>query len=280
LIERRGAAQWLEHPREEAMPTLVNPVKARMLAGEAALGMNVRLARSGDIARIAKASGHDFLFIDRQHSLFTLETIGQLAAAATGSGIAPLVRVRSVDDPDTALLLDNGVGGIVFPDVSTAEAARRGVAVAKFPPIGRRSVAGGYPQFDFRPVPVGEATAALNDATLVVCMIETLEGLANVEAIAAVDGVDVVHVGSNDLLVAMGKPGRFGDPQIVAAIERVIAAAKAHGKFAGIGGDRHLERQVAFIRKGARFVTTQTDIGMLMAEATRVAGELRRALAS
>ena len=262
------------------MATLVNPVKARMQAGEAALGLNVRAVKSGDIARIAKSSGHDFLFIDRQHSLFTLETIGQLAAAAMGCGVAPLVRVRSVDDPDTALLLDNGVAGIVFPDVGTAEAARRGVAAAKFPPVGRRSVAGGYPQFDFRPTPVGEATAALNEATLVVCMIETLEGLANVEAIAAVDGVDVVHVGANDLLVAMGKPGRFGDPEIVEAIWRVIAAAKAHGKFAGIGGDRHLERQVAFIRQGARFVTTQTDIGMLMAEASRITGELRRALNS
>src|ERR1051325_2318365 len=111
---------------------LTNPVKARMQAGEAALGMNVRLARTGDIARIAKSTGHDFIFIDLQHSLFSLESVGHIAQAALGCGVAPLARVRSVDDPDTALLLDNGVTGIVFPDVSTAAQARRGVDVAKF----------------------------------------------------------------------------------------------------------------------------------------------------
>ena len=81
-----------------------NPVKTMMRAGKVALGMNVRLARSGDIARIAKTSGHDFIFIDIQHSLFNLETIGHIAQAALGCGIAPLVRVRSCDDPDTSVL--------------------------------------------------------------------------------------------------------------------------------------------------------------------------------
>ena len=76
----------------------------------------------------------------------------------------------------------------------------------------------------------------------------------------------------------MGKPGQFGDPEIMAAIDKVIAAAHKHGKFAGVGGDRHVERQVGFIRKGARFLPTQTDVGLLLAEATRVTGELRRAL--
>ena len=98
----------------------------------------------------------------------------------------------------------------------------------------------GYPQYDYRAVPLTQAVPALNDTTLVVCMIETEEGLANVDAIAAVDGVDVVHVGCNDLLTAMGLPGQFGCPQIMAAMARVIAAAKKHNKFAGLGGDRDL----------------------------------------
>jgi len=258
--------------------TISNPIMDRMRAGDAALGMSVRLGRTGDIARIAKTTGHDFIFIDMQHSLFSLETVGHIAQTALGCGISPLARVLGVDDPVTPLLLDNGVTGIVFPDINTAAQARRAVDRAKFPPLGKRSAAGGYPQFDFRPVPVADAVPALNDAALVVCMIETVEGLANVEAIAAVDGVDVIHVGANDLLIAMGKPGKFGDPEIMAAIDRVIAASLAHGKFAGVGGDRHVERQVGFIRQGARFLTTQTDIGFLIAEASRVTGELRRAL--
>src|SRR5215210_6342688 len=136
---------------------LKNPAKERMRTGDVALGMIVRLARSGEIARVAKSTGHDFIFIDGQHSLFTVETIGHIAQTALGIGIAPLVRVRSCDDPDTQVLLDNGVTGIVFPDVSTADEARRAVCRAKFPPIGRRSVGGGYPIFDYRPVNPADA---------------------------------------------------------------------------------------------------------------------------
>jgi staphyloferrin B biosynthesis citrate synthase len=258
------------------IPDLINPVLARMRAGEVALGMIVRLARSGDVVRIAKASGHDFIFIDAQHSLFSLETIGHIAQAAFGSGVAVLVRARSYDDPDISLMLDNGVSGIVFPDIDTAEEARRAVAACKFAPIGKRSVAGGYPVFDYRSLPLAETISRLNAATLVVCMIETRAGLANINAIAAIDGVDVIHVGCNDLLAAMGKPGAFGDPEVVEAVDRAIAVAGQHGKFAGLGGERDVERQLAFIRKGVRFLTTQTDIGFLMAEASRRTAQIRK----
>jgi staphyloferrin B biosynthesis citrate synthase len=255
-----------------------NPAKERMRAGDVTLGMIVRMARSADIARIAKASGHDFIFIDGQHSLFSVETVGHIAQTALAIGVAPLVRVRSCDDPSTSVILDNGATGIIFPDVNSADDARRAVAACKFPPIGKRSVSGGYPNFDFRAVPLTQAVPALNDSTLVVCMIETVEGLANVEAIAAVDGVDVIHVGCNDLLTAMGLPGKFGCPEIVAAIAHIIAAAKKHGKFAGLGGERDMERQLAFIKSGVRFVTTQTDIGFLMAAANQRTAEIRKGL--
>jgi 2-keto-3-deoxy-L-rhamnonate aldolase RhmA len=257
---------------------IANPVKKRMQAGDVALGMIVRLARSGDVARIAKSTGHDFIFIDTQHSLFSVESIGHIAQTALGCGIAPLVRVRSCDDPDTSLILDNGVTGIVFPDVNTDAEAQRAVDACKFPPIGKRSVSGGYPIFDFRPVPIAQCVPLLNENTLVVCMIETMEGLANVEAIAAVEGVDVIHVGCNDLLTNIGKPGAFGSLEIVAAVDRVIAAAEKHKKFAGLGGERDQERQLAFIRKGVRFVTTQTDIGFLMAAAGQRTDSIRKGL--
>ncbi len=258
--------------------SIPNPVMDRMRAGQPALGMTVRLGHSGDIVRIAKATGHDFVFIDVQHSLFNLETIGHMAQVALGCGIAAQVRVRSVDDPNVSVYLDNGVTGIVFPDVNNAQEAQRAVNAAKFAPIGKRSVCGGYPHFDYATVPLTQSVPALNDAALVVCMIETVEGLRNVEAIAAVPGVDVIHVGSNDLLVNMGKPGQFDDPEIIAAQERAIAAAKAHGKFAGIGGNRDVRRQVKAIHKGCLYVTTQTDIGFLSAAANQWTRGVREAL--
>jgi 2-keto-3-deoxy-L-rhamnonate aldolase RhmA len=255
-----------------------NPLRARMREGRAVLGLSVRISRAPDIARVARGTGHDFLFIDAQHSVFNPETIATLCHAASAIGVVPLVRVRSVEDPDVALLLDNGAGGIVFPDVNTAAEAQRAVDRCLFPPVGRRSVAGGYPQLDYRATPIAQASAALNAATLVVCMVETAEGLANLEAIAAVPGVDVVHVGANDLLTSLGKPGQFDDPIVVEAMDRAIAATARHGGFAGCGGNRDVARQAASIRRGVRFVTTQTDVAFLSAAANQWTSGLRKAL--
>src|SRR5207302_1592661 len=162
--------------------------KEMMKAGKVALGMNVRLGRSGDIARIAKSCGHDFIFIDGQHAIFTLETIAHIAHTALGCGITPLVRVRSVDDQDVQVLLDNGV--------------------------------------------------------------------------------DRIHIGANDLLTAMGKPGAFGDPEGAKVIDRVISVTAANGKIPGMGGDRNIPRQREYIRKGARFITTNSEIAFILAEGT------------
>ncbi|MEO1091834.1 MAG: aldolase/citrate lyase family protein [Pseudomonadota bacterium] len=246
---------------------VANPVIERFAAGEVALGMLVRIVRTPDVARVAKATGHDFLFVDLQHSLFGLETLGAIAQTALGVGVAPIVRVRSVVDPDVSVLLDNGVSGVVFPDVETAEEAEQAVAVAKFAPLGRRSITGGLPAFDYRPVPQRESMALMNARTLCVCMIETVRGLENAEAIAAVEGVDVLHMGTSDLLADMGKPGEFDHPEIVMAQERVIEAAHLHGKVAGCGGNRSVERQAAIVDKGVRFLTTQADFAFLASAA-------------
>ena len=254
---------------------LINPAKARMAAGEIALGMISRFARSGEIARIAKTSGHDFLFIDGQHSLYSRETINHLIQAALGVGVAPLVRVSGCHDAVAPILLDCGALGIVYPDVNTADDARAAVAACKFAPVGRRSVGGGYPQFNYQALPVPELTAAMNDAMLVVCMIETREGIANVEEIAEVEGVDVLLVGMNDLITDMGLPGGHGHPEVVAAVERVLTACRANGVFGGVGGDPDLARMAHYVTLGARFLPTQSDGAFLLREATRYAGSIR-----
>lgn len=258
---------------------LVNPIKTRLKAGEATFGLPIRISRTPDIARIAKATGHDFIFVDIQHSIFNVETIVSIAQTALAIDIATLVRVRGIDDPDVSVLLDNGVAGIVYPDVNTAAEARKAVEICKFPPIGKRSVTGGYPHFDYRSVPLTESVPQLNELCLLVCMIETVQGLNNVEEIAAVPGVDVLHVGSNDLLANMGKPGKFDDPAIVAAQDRVIKAAKDNGIFSGCGGNRDVKRQAEAIRRGALFLTTQSDIGFIMAGATQWTKGVRAELA-
>jgi 2-keto-3-deoxy-L-rhamnonate aldolase RhmA len=258
------------------IPDITNPVRRRLEANQLALGLIVRSSRSGDVARIARTSGHDFLFIDVQHSIFSLETIGHIAQVALGCGVAPFVRARSCRDPDIPVLLDCGVTGIVVPDVNTADDARVAVRTCKFAPIGERSVTTGYPIFNFQPVSMKDAIPLLNANTLVVCMIESLEGLRNIDAIAAVKGVDVLHVGLTDMLADMGKPGAYGDSLAMEAVARITEAALAHGKYAGVGGDNDPARQAEFIRQGVRFISTQSDGALMLAAASRVAGDLRR----
>ena len=257
-------------------PELINPVMRRMKEDELAIGMVIRLSRSGDVARIAKSSGHDFLFIDTQHAIFSLETIGHIAQVALGCGVATLVRARSCRDPDVALLLDCGATGIVFPDVNTADDARLAVQTCKFAPIGRRSLLTGYAVFNYKPVPPAQATRILNAHTLVIGMIETVQGLTNIGEIAAIDGVDVLLIGLTDMLADMGRPGAVGDPEIMQAVQRIAAAAQAHGKFCGIGGDSDPTRQAAYIGYGIRFFSLQSDGALLMEGATVAAQCLRR----
>ena len=245
---------------------MANELLELMRAGHTALGLTVRLTRSGEIVRIARASGHHFVRIDLQHALIDAETVGHIAQAAVGSGIPLVVRARSVDDPEVPALLDAGVAGIVFPEVETEEQAARCVEVARFPPLGRRSYGGGYPRFDYRPVPAAEAMAALDP--LVVCMVESPSALERADAIAAVPGVDVIHLGLSDFLAAMGRPGQVDDPAADDAIGRVVAATTAHGRFAGCGGSPTIAHQRTAIARGMRFLTTRNDINFLLDGAT------------
>lgn len=257
---------------------LTNSALDRMRAGDVALGMSVRLGQTGDIARIAKSTDHDFIFLDAQHAVFGADTIREIAQTALSIGVAAVVRVRGLDDPDVGVLLDNGVMGIVFPEVNTADEARRAVRMTRFPPAGTRSAPGVLPHFNYQPLPLAETLAELNRSTLVAVMVETPEGLTNLEEIAAVDGVDVVHVGTNDLLLSLGKAGQFDDPIVMNTYERVVAATRTHGKFAGAGGNRDVARQVEAIGLGVRFITTNSDIRFLMGAAAAWTDSIRNAL--
>jgi staphyloferrin B biosynthesis citrate synthase len=257
---------------------LINPVLTRMRAGQPALGLTTRLLTGADAIRIARASGHDFLRIDTQHALFDLEAMKQTALAGLGERFGTVVRVRSIHDPDAAVLLDAGIGGLVFPNIDTEEQARQAVRVAKFPPLGERSYGGSYPHFDYANVSPGEAMAQLNQSTLVACMIESSSGLDRVEAIASVPGVDVIHLGMSDLLISMGKAGDYDDPVVEMALRRIVDAVGEAGNFAGCGGAPSVDHQAAAITAGARFVTTRADANFLLSGAAAWLDRLHSAL--
>jgi 4-hydroxy-2-oxoheptanedioate aldolase len=251
------------------MSVLRNPARERLAAGELSIGMGVRMARTVDIAKVMQTCGYDWLFIDLEHGSLSIDTASQIAVAALDAGIAPLVRVPVGQYSMATRVLDGGAWGIVMPHVDTAEQAAETVSHLKYPPAGHRSAAGGLPQVAFKPVSPGEAARGINDAMLVVVMIETPTGVANADRIAAVPGVDVLLIGTNDLAMEMGIPGNFTDPGIVSAYETVIAACRRHGKWPGMGGVYTEELMARYIGLGMRFILSGNDLSMMMASATQ-----------
>jgi 2-keto-3-deoxy-L-rhamnonate aldolase RhmA len=251
-----------------------NPLKEKLHRDEVVASMTVRLVRGIEIVRIAKTAGFDSLYVDMEHSSFSLETAGQICIAALEAGITPLVRVPGV--AAVSRVLDGGALGVIAPHVETADEARRYVEAAKFPPLGKRSAAGPLPHLQYRSVPAERADAALNEATTLIVQFESAQALANADAIAAVDGVDLVMIGSNDLLADLGLAGQYEHPRLREAYAKTIAACRKHGKHVGVGGlASRADLAAQFVRMGARYVSTGTDLGFLLAACAAKAKEVR-----
>jgi 2-keto-3-deoxy-L-rhamnonate aldolase RhmA len=255
--------------------TLRNPARARLEAGELALGVGIRQSRTVDIASIMKACGYDWLFLDLEHNSMDLDTAVQISVAALAAGIAPIVRVPAGQFWLATRVLDGGALGIVMPHVDTAEEAREIADRLRYPPQGHRSVAGGLPHFGYAPVSIGAACEALNAATLVVVMLETPQAISNAAAIAAVPGIDSLLIGTSDLTMELGIPGQLGDERVVDAYRTVIEACRSHGKYAGIGGVYEESLMRRYIGMGVQLVLGGGDLAFMTTAASARAKMLR-----
>ncbi|MCW5622133.1 MAG: aldolase [Burkholderiales bacterium] len=260
------------------MHTVVNVARERLSQGGLALGMGVRAVRGVEIARIMKSAGYDFLFIDLEHGATSVETTYAICVAALDAGIAPLVRVPNGELALGTRCLDAGALGVVIPHVDTPEEARAMVDAFRFAPQGHRSIGGAYPQFGFAPAPAVEVVTQLNAATLVVAMIETPRAVENAEAIAAVPGIDILLMGTNDLCLEMGIPGQIEHARAVAAMDTVVSACRKHGKWPGLGGVYGREPMKRCIDRGMRFILAGNDVGLLLTAAQEQAGFARSCL--
>jgi 4-hydroxy-2-oxoheptanedioate aldolase len=257
------------------MTDIVNAARQRLERNELSIGVGLRQARTPDIARAMKTAGWDWLFIDLEHGSIPLDIAAQISSAALDCGITPIVRVPQEEYGMATRALDTGALGIVMPHVDTPEEAEMVVRRLRFPPIGKRSVGYAYPQLGFRPMPTREAAPLLNAATLVVVMLETPQAIENAEGIAAVEGIDLLMIGTNDLCAEFGIPSQFEEPRVVQSYERMIAACRKHGKWAGMGGVPTEAGMARYIGMGVRFVLAGADFGFLMAGATARAAAMR-----
>jgi len=257
------------------MEQLNNPVKSRLEKGEVAIGMGVRGMKGVEVARLMRSAGYDWLFIDLEHGSASVETAGQISIAALDAGIAPIVRVPAGELAMGARCLDGGALGVVIPHVDTPEQARAIADAFRFPPLGHRSIGGAYPHFAFTSRPVNEVVSGLDGATLVIAMIETPRAVENADQIAAVPGLDVLLIGTNDLCLEMGIPGQLDHARVRAAFDSVLGACKKHRKIAALGGIYGKELLMRYLNLGFRMVLAGNDISLLHSAAQEQAKFVR-----
>src|SRR5437762_4763154 len=184
-----------------------NPVKAALAAGKRAFGAMVFEFFSPGLPQICRNAGAEFVLFDMEHTGLGFETLKMQIALCRGLDIVPMARVPRGEYHFIARALDVGALGVMVPMVGTAEEARRIVACTRYPPEGRRGAAFGFAHDDYEGGEVAAKVAALHERTLLIAQIETDEGLANVETIAAVHGVDALWIGHFDLTNFLGIPG-------------------------------------------------------------------------
>lgn len=241
-----------------------NAIKQDVLAGRIVPGAMVFECFSPGMSTILVNAGCRFVIYDMEHAGLGFETLKWLFATCRGLPIEPMVRVPRGEYTWLARSLDLGARGVMIPMVESAEQARAVVSACRYPPAGRRGAAFGFAQCDYEGGDVGDKIRRSIERTMVIAQIETERGLEDVEAIAAVDGVDVLWVGHFDLSNFLGIPGRFDDPRFDAAMRRVAEVARRHGKAAGF-----MASDAAWVARaramGYTMLAGGTDTGLLEA---------------
>ncbi|UHS59017.1 HpcH/HpaI aldolase family protein [Agrobacterium vaccinii] len=181
---------------------------------------------------VVAAAGPDFICIDAEHSQIGRELIENLIRASDVHHVPALVRVPGHAPESIAGVLDAGAAGVLVPRVSTAAHAKAAVAATRYPPVGERGVGPGRAAgYGYR---IPDYLKSANESLVLAIQIETAEGLANVEEIVAVEGIDVIFIGPGDLSVSINALGPEGAAKLEAAILTITQAAIKAGKTAGI----------------------------------------------
>ncbi|QDT46033.1 2-keto-3-deoxy-L-rhamnonate aldolase [Symmachiella dynata] len=235
-----------------------NPVKRKLSTGDYSLGTFVFEFNSTGIARIAAAAGAEFIVFDMEHTGWSVESIRMLMAT-TPDGTVPIVRVPVTEYHFIARIFDMGAMGVMVPMVETAEQAELIVRSSKYPPAGRRGAAFGVAHDDYQGGDIVEKMNSANSQQQLIAQIETATGVENVDAIAAVPGIDVLWIGHFDLSNSLGIPAQFDHPQFKSAVSRVLEAAHKHGKIGGFMAEG-VDNATALIKQGFQMIAFGGDL--------------------
>lgn len=216
--------------------SISNPFRTRILSGQISAVMTVKLLLTNEMAMMCKIAGMHGVFIDMEHSTQDLHAVAQFVLACNFVGVSPIVRVPSKSPWHISRALDAGAAAVVVPHVDSVDEAANLVRAAKYAPLGQRGSTNNQPMFEFRHMPFTVQNDTLNRETMLIPMIETHQAADVVAEILALEGVDGLLIGSNDLCTDLGIPGQYDHPRYQELVTSVVLAAKNAGKPVGIGG--------------------------------------------
>ncbi len=241
------------------MDLLQNPFKRALKAGRVQIGLWSSLSSNYSVEILAGA-GYDWILLDTEHSPNDLENLLTQLQAAAAYPTHPVVRVPWNDMVTIKRVLDIGAQSILIPYVSTAEEAKAAVSYTRYPPQGVRGVAGTTRASRFGRMK--DYAKRAHEELCVLVQVENQLGLDNLEAIAAVEGIDGVFIGPADLHASLGYTGEITNPKVMPIIDEAIRRIRKCGKAPGIltAAEEHAKRQLGC---GAQFVAVGSDTGLL-----------------
>jgi 2-keto-3-deoxy-L-rhamnonate aldolase RhmA len=253
-----------------------NPVKEQLKRGESVIGPVIGV-NNVEIAAQCAALGFDFIWLEMEHAPLSLETVRNVVLATRGLPAVPFARPPTNELWTAKRVLDAGVLGVIFPFTRTPELARQAVAACRYPPRGLRGSGAWLAEFRWT-APQGYYDFA-DENVLVVAIVEDTSALSRIDEIAATPGIDVLFIGTSDLSFSLGLRGEQDHPKLEAAVARIAASGKKHGKF--LGRPALTPEQIKrFQKQGFQFFMCGAEIDFMTAGATQLLqpfGKARRA---
>jgi 2-keto-3-deoxy-L-rhamnonate aldolase RhmA len=254
----------------------MSSLKSMLGEGRVLVGVTTQHLTTPWLAQLWKHCGTDFVYVEYEHSFMNEADLAGFVLCCRGHGLPVVAKVPECSRTHVAKLLECGVIGIQLPWTETREQIDRLVSYVKYPPLGIRAAAPGMGNCDYNLHTAGrDFIDTGNRETVVLAHVETRRGIDNLDDILANPHVDILFLGMYDLSVSYGQPGDFRHPDVARAVETALAAAKRHGKTAGmyVPDDRAAE---AWVGRGMRFFETASEVDLIDSGARNLIKQFRQ----
>lgn len=251
-----------------------NKVKQSLKDGRTVVGTMVVEIRTAEIARMLGASGFDFIFVDLEHSSYSMETLTDIVLAAKSVGLVCLARIGDPQYHLIARTLDAGAQGLMIPRVESEETVTSILKSAKYPPWGERGFGVRSIVSDYENMSVSDRMAEQDEDTMIILQIERKKAVEDIEELVSVKGVDAAIIGPQDLSISLGHPGDHHHPKYIEAVKKVVSKCEKHGVASGIH-TANMEDLLFWAAKGMRMLTYSSESALLQSAASRAVKEIR-----